>query len=129
MKTALGLLLAALPALALALPERREAAREAISLVDLETPVLAARPGEKFKLTFQNGSPQRHNFVLMSAGSEVLAQTELVEPGKSATLAFKAPEEPGEYPFLCTAPGHHHVWAVLRVRPDSIRSTRRGRAS
>jgi azurin len=36
----------------------------------------------------------------------ILAQTKLLGPGESETIDFKAPTQPGEYPFLCTFPGH-----------------------
>lgn len=41
----------------------------------------------------------------------VLHSTKLVQPGKEATIRFVAPTEPGEYPFLCTYPGH---WRVMQ---------------
>ncbi len=37
---------------------------------------------------------------------QVIAHTKLLGPRESDTVAFKAPTEPGEYPFLCTCPGH-----------------------
>ncbi len=37
---------------------------------------------------------------------EVLAHTKLLGPRESDTVDFKAPTEPGEYPYLCTFPGH-----------------------
>jgi azurin len=37
---------------------------------------------------------------------EVLAHTKLLGPRQSDTIEFKAPSESGEYPFLCTFPGH-----------------------
>jgi len=41
----------------------------------------------------------------------IIAHTWLVHPGKRHELNFIAPEEPGEYPFICTFPGH---WRVMR---------------
>ncbi len=38
--------------------------------------------------------------------SKILQATKLVEPGQQAKLAFTAPEEPGEYEYVCTFPGH-----------------------
>jgi azurin len=37
---------------------------------------------------------------------EVIAHTKLLGPRQSDTIEFTAPSEPGEYPFLCTFPGH-----------------------
>ena len=49
------------------------------------------------------------NFI--PASTDVLFATPLVNPGKSFRLTFNAPAEPGEYPFLCSFPGH---WRVMQ---------------
>lgn len=41
---------------------------------------------------------------------DVLFSSKLVQPGGEEVLEFTAPDEPGEYPFLCTYPGH---WAIM----------------
>ncbi|MCB1204587.1 MAG: hypothetical protein KDN18_10035 [Verrucomicrobiae bacterium] len=41
---------------------------------------------------------------------EILHHTKLVQPGEQDTIEFTAPEEPGDYPYLCTYPGH---WAIM----------------
>ncbi len=38
--------------------------------------------------------------------AEVLFASRLLQPGESQTLAFQAPETPGDYPYVCTFPGH-----------------------
>jgi len=38
--------------------------------------------------------------------NDILAFTPLVPPGESVTIEFIAPQDPGDYPFLCTFPGH-----------------------
>jgi azurin len=39
--------------------------------------------------------------------SKVIAHTtKMLGPGESETIDFKAPTEPGEYPYICTFPGH-----------------------
>jgi azurin len=35
-----------------------------------------------------------------------VAHTRLLDPGKSTTIYFTAPKEPGRYPYLCSFPGH-----------------------
>jgi len=40
---------------------------------------------------------------------ELVAYTDLLGGGESDTITFTAPDEPGEYPFLCTFPGHFGV--------------------
>jgi uncharacterized protein len=47
---------------------------------------------------------------------EVLFATPLVNPGKTYTLTFKVPDTPGDYPYLCTFPGHWRIMkGILRV--------------
>ena len=95
-----------------------------------EIAVLATRPIE---LTFANVDIMPHNFVLAAVGAlakvglageamaadpdatarhfvpelpEVLHATRLLQPGQSQTLEFRAPDVAGDYPFVCTFPGH-----------------------
>jgi azurin len=97
---------------------------------------LEARPGEALRVTLTNvgrmpKQTMAHNWVLLKPGTDdevnafgmaaataapdyipaakaaqIIAQTKLVGPGESASVEFKAPEQPGVYPFLCTFPGH-----------------------
>ena len=91
---------------------------------------LTVKAGETVELTFKNTSKQMpHNFVLLAKGSDymalgmkgiqagptknyvpesdkVLAHTKLLKGGESETIKFTAPKEPGDYPFVCTFPGH-----------------------
>lgn len=47
----------------------------------------------------------------------LVAYTQLIGGGESDTITFTAPEEPGEYPFLCTFPGHFGVMnGIMTVR-------------
>ncbi|WP_035463811.1 PVC-type heme-binding CxxCH protein [Algoriphagus vanfongensis] len=41
---------------------------------------------------------------------EVIAATPLVDPEGRESIVFTAPTEPGEYPFVCTVPGH---WRIM----------------
>jgi len=41
---------------------------------------------------------------------DILFHTKLVQPGMSETIEFTAPSEPGDYPYLCTFPGH---WVLM----------------
>ncbi len=43
--------------------------------------------------------------------TDILAYTPLVHPGESVTIEFLLPAQPGDYPFLCTFPGH---WLQMR---------------
>jgi len=108
---------------------------------DLE---LEAKAGEAVSLKLVNGDVMPHNFVLAKPGSwqkvgeasfkmlndpkaadkhyvpelpEVLAYTHIVQPKGSHLLHFRVPETPGDYPYLCTFPGHWQAMkGVLRVR-------------
>jgi azurin len=40
---------------------------------------------------------------------DVLYHTKLLNPGESETLEFTAGPEKGEYPYLCTFPGHPRI--------------------
>lgn len=37
---------------------------------------------------------------------QILAHTKLLGPKQKDEITFKAPTEPGDYPFVCTFPGH-----------------------
>lgn len=41
---------------------------------------------------------------------DVLFHSKLIQAGEEDILEFVAPSEPGEYPYLCTYPGH---WAIM----------------
>jgi azurin len=103
---------------------------------------LEAKAGSTVKLTLKNNatSPAMvHDFVLVKPGTEneigaagiaagpakdyvpdspnVLAHTKLLKPGESDTITFTAPSEPGDYPYICTYPGHYAVMkGILKVK-------------
>lgn len=41
---------------------------------------------------------------------EILHHSKLVQPGGEDVMEFTAPMEAGDYPYLCTYPGH---WAIM----------------
>ncbi|CAG5067301.1 hypothetical protein DYBT9623_00021 [Dyadobacter sp. CECT 9623] len=94
--------------------------------------------GRKVSLVFNNPDLMPHNVVIVKPGTDekvgeaadamaalkdgfeknfipdtkdVLFATPLVNSGKSFRMEFKAPTEPGSYPFICSFPGH---WRVMR---------------
>lgn len=99
--------------------------------------------GKPVEITFVNDDFMQHNLLITTPGSlekvgqasdkmameadgaeksyvpdmpEVLYYTRLLNPEESATLRFIAPEEPGEYPFICTFPGHWRLMnGVMKV--------------
>src|SRR5262249_26723290 len=50
--------------------------------------------------------PDAEGRLYVPSSPKVLFATKLAPPGEKVQLAFSAPEEPGEYPFVCTFPGH-----------------------
>jgi azurin len=90
------------------------------------------------KIIFQNPDQMQHNVVIVKPATmekvgaaadklaadpsgtkmnyvprmpEVLQATPLVNPGGSYTLTFKLPDVAGDYPYICTFPGH---WRIMR---------------
>jgi azurin len=46
---------------------------------------------------------------------EVLFATKMIDPQKMYTLIFTAPTTPGNYPFVCTFPGHWRMMNGIMV--------------
>jgi azurin len=96
------------------------------------------KAGETVTLVFENNDFMQHNLLILAEGSlekvgkaadeiaqdpsaadssyipkmpEVLQATKLVNPNEKVTLTFTAPDTPGEYPYVCTFPGH---WRIMQ---------------
>lgn len=104
---------------------------------------LRVKAGEHLTLTIDNPDVMPHNWVLGARGAvdritdlanklvadpnaiarhyvpdapEVLVHTRIIEPANSTTIHFDAPKEPGDYPYLCTFPGHASIMrGVMKV--------------
>ncbi len=107
---------------------------------------ISAEPGEeiRIRLTTESDLPasaMAHNFVLLTLSAdamafanaaskakdndyipanmqdEILAQTGLAAGGETVEVTFTAPEEAGEYEYVCTFPGHFAggMKGILRV--------------
>ena len=99
-----------------------------------DTAAFSVRPGSEVELTFTNQDEMIHNLVITAPGArqeiltaalalganatelgfvpaspKVLWATKLVSANTSATLRFKAPDTLGDYPYVCTFPGHGFV--------------------
>jgi azurin len=115
---------------------------EAALGLQFATKRLSASPGEQLSLTFVNPDFVPHNFVLVKPGampsigasinkliaepgaaarhylpdsSDILLWTDMVNPRGSTTVHFAAPAEKGEFPFLCSFPGHWQVMNGLMI--------------
>lgn len=101
-----------------------------------------AAPGSTVTLTLKHTgtSPaMQHNVIVTKPGTDaevstagmaagpdknyvpenpnIIASTKLVKPGESVTVTFKAPDQPGEYPYLCSFPGHYPLMkGVMSVK-------------
>ncbi|MDZ4405327.1 plastocyanin/azurin family copper-binding protein [Prosthecobacter sp.] len=51
------------------------------------------------------------SYIPEAAKPDILANTKLVQPNSSETIEFTAPAEAGDYPYICTFPGH---WMLMR---------------
>jgi len=106
-----------------------------------DTRLITLKAGARVKLTLNNPDDMLHNLVIVKPGTadavgetamqmglqgeskgyipdseNVLFHTALLQPETSDTIYFTAPEEPGNYQFVCTFPGHHLVMrGVVRV--------------
>lgn len=111
----------------------------AVNPISFDVTSFTVKAGQTVKLTFDNDSttPLQHNWVLGAAGSkdrliaaangmmaemakwmprgyipdgpDVLAHTKLLNAKEKETVEFTAPKEKGDYPYLCTFPGHSMI--------------------
>jgi len=116
----------------------REIVLETAANLSYATRTLRAAPGEALALTLVNPDTAPHNWALVRPGAlqrvgeladrsiadpaavlqhyvpatdDVLAYADVVQPGEKFTTYFRAPAEPGRYPYLCTFPGH---WKLMQ---------------
>ncbi|MCB1096361.1 MAG: hypothetical protein KDN22_12365 [Verrucomicrobiae bacterium] len=101
----------------------------------------SVKAGKKIKLTFVNPDFMPHNFVIVQPGAadevglaamqlgakgfelqwvpqsdKIIASTKLIDHRGEAELEFTAPAKAGDYPFVCTFPGHHILMrGVMKV--------------
>ncbi|MEO9004029.1 MAG: PVC-type heme-binding CxxCH protein [Ginsengibacter sp.] len=100
--------------------------------------LIIVKAGSTIQLVLKNSDYMQHNLVIIKRGAtekvgaaadklaqtgdgakinyvpkipEVLASTPLIDPNGQFILIFKVPETPGNYPYLCTFPGH---WRIMR---------------
>lgn len=113
--------------------------RAAVLKFDIES--FTVRPGQAVELTLENADIMPHNLLIVAPGTieevakaalalgvegwgkhyvpdrpDVLHATKLVDASKQEALKFTAPEQPGDYPYVCTFPGHAYVMrGVMKV--------------
>ena len=116
----------------------RELLVNAIGGLQYEQTTLEAKAGEALALKLRNTDVMPHNLVLVKPGSikvvgdasfkmlndpkagekhyvpalpDVLAFIPVIDPETDHVLHFRAPTEPGHYPYICTFPGH---WMTMQ---------------
>ena len=103
---------------------------------------LTVKSGKKIRLTFANQDFMPHNMLLVKPGKadavgekaialgakgfdvgfipesyDIVWHTKLLDHGKEEVVDFIAPEPPGDYPYVCSFPGHHLIMrGVLHVK-------------
>lgn len=102
--------------------------------------------GKPVELVFENTDFMQHNLVITKRGEkekvgmaadkmameadgaeknyvpvmpEVLFATAIVDPEEKVVLRFIAPEKPGDYPYICTFPGH---WRIMQGNMKVVKS-------
>ena len=109
---------------------------------------LVVEAGREVEITFENPDFMQHNFLLINPGTteeigkladalatqpdgmaknyvpdspNVLFASKLVDPKQTVSLRFTAPSTPGDYPFICTFPGHWRTMqGILKVVPAKV---------
>jgi azurin len=98
----------------------------------------SVKAGQSVSLVFNNPDATPHNLAICQPGSveeiglagnemakdpegmkkdyipvtdKILYHTKLLNPNSTETLRFTSPTKPGDYPYVCTFPGH---WVIMR---------------
>lgn len=124
-------------------PSARIELKAVKDIMQYDKKLVTVPAGKRITLVFENPDGMQHNLLIIQPGTleivgkaaddmlrsseayekqyipsipEVLHHTTLVNPGESFTLEFTAPTEPGDYPYLCTFPGHWRgMNGIMRV--------------
>ena len=115
------------------------------NVLEFDKDELRVKAGETVRVTFTNTGNMEHNLLFINPGTiqeigamadkmitssegrdknyvpetpDVIASTEIIQPGESVQITFEVPSEPGEYQFVCTIPGHwRSMQGTLIVEP------------
>lgn len=103
---------------------------------------LTVKAGKKIQLTFANPDFMPHNILLVNPGTDeaiamkaialgakgfevgfipespdILWHSKLLDHGNEDVIEFNAPTKPGDYPYICSFPGHYIIMrGVLHVK-------------
>ncbi|MCF0039189.1 PVC-type heme-binding CxxCH protein [Dyadobacter fanqingshengii] len=112
-------------------------------IMQFDKKLLTVKAGQKVVINLENPDGMQHNLLIIKPGTlqkvgqaademlrdpkaaekqyvpkiaEVLYSTKLVNSGETVTLEFTVPNEPGDYSYVCTFPGHWRgMNGILRV--------------
>jgi azurin len=112
-------------------------------MMKFDKTLISVKAGQKVIINFENPDFMQHNLLILMPGTlqkvgeaadvlardpkgaqtdyvpqmkEVLHSSKLLNPDESFTLQFTAPGKPGDYPFVCTFPGHWRIMnGIMRV--------------
>jgi uncharacterized protein len=127
-----------------------KAIREAMKF-DIKT--FSVTAGKPVEIVFENPDAMQHNIVFGKPKSmdiignaadkmitqkdaaeknyvpnlpnHIIAATPLVNPDQTYRLTFTAPTEPGDYPFVCTFPGHWRLMnGVMKVVKEEVKMSK-----
>ena len=112
-------------------------------IMQYDKKLITVKAGQKVIINLENPDGMQHNMLILKPGTlqkvgkaademlsdpkaaekqyvpkipEVLFSTKLVNTGETATLEFTVPNEPGDYPYACTFPGHWRgMNGIMRV--------------
>jgi uncharacterized cupredoxin-like copper-binding protein len=76
-----------------------------------EPDVIAVKPGERVRFVIVNTGTTDHEFESDEAKIEEIT----IPAGKQRTLSWTASAQPGEFAFLCDAPGHKEAGMVGKI--------------
>jgi azurin len=112
-------------------------------MMKFDKDTIRVKVGEKINLEIDNLDGMQHNLLISKPGTlekvgaaadamlrdpkasekfyvpaipEVLFATKMIGPQEIYTLSFTVPAQPGNYPFICTFPGHWRMMnGILKV--------------
>jgi azurin len=70
------------------------------------------------EFVMQSMSAKDNEYIAPDLEDQVVAFTEMIGGGETSVIEFTVPEEPGDYVFVCTFPGHYFAGmkGILRVK-------------
>ncbi|HEX8914221.1 MAG TPA: plastocyanin/azurin family copper-binding protein, partial [Humisphaera sp.] len=111
-----------------------------------DTAYFVVEAGKPVQVSLENDDAMQHNIVIVQPGTlgkvaglaagmqppsdenakafvpevpEVVAASKLANPDETLVVSFAAPAKPGEYPYVCTFPGHaERMNGIMLVVPD-----------